>query len=112
MLGKIVKFILLSELFAVVTFAFGWWSVAVVAIVWALFSRDRAATRVAWATVCAIAGWAELLAISAARDPVGEVAVRLGEVMRVPAFGLVAITLAFAGMLAWSGSTLAVGVRR
>jgi hypothetical protein len=111
MITRVVKFLLLSELFAVVTFGLGWWSVALAALAWGIFAA-RASRPVAWATVCAAAGWAELLAISAARDPVGDVAVRLGSVMRVPGFALVAITIAFAALLAWSGATIGATIRR
>jgi hypothetical protein len=107
MINRLVKFVLLSELFAVTTFGLGWWSVAVVAAVWGV-AMARGSRPIAWATVCSTAGWAELLAISAARDPVGEVAFRLGGVMRVPGFALVTITILFAALLAWCGATLGV----
>jgi hypothetical protein len=111
MISRVVKFLLLSVLFAVTTFGLGWWSVALDAAAWGLFAA-RSSRPVQWATVCAAAGWSELLAISAARDPLGDVAVRLGGVLRVPGFTLVLITISFAALLAWSGATLGATVKR
>ena len=46
------------------------------------------------------------------REALQEVADRLGGVLRVPAFLLIVVTIAFAAMLAWSGATLGTAARR
>jgi hypothetical protein len=37
---NLVRFVLLAELFAVATYAFGWWTVPLIAALWAIVSRD------------------------------------------------------------------------
>lgn len=110
MVRNIVKFLLISELFAVTTFGLGWLSVPIVAaIIGLIMGRNR--DGVTWATWCAAAGWVELLAVAAARAPVGEVANRLGGVFHIAAAFLLALTIAFAALLAWCGATLGTIVR-
>ncbi len=110
MLRTILKFLLISELFAITTFGLGWWSVPIVATILGLI-MDRNGNGVAWATWCATAGWVELLAVAAARAPIGQVANRLGGVFHIPAVALLAVTIAFAALLAWCGATLGTVVR-
>ena len=99
-----VRFVLLAELFAVATYALGWWTVPIVAILWAIFSRDS--NRALVASLCAAAGWASLLLLDVVKGPVGTMAAKLGGVMGVPGFVLLILTLVFPALLAWSSAAL------
>jgi hypothetical protein len=111
MLTKAVRFLLLTEAFAVVTFAGGWSGVPVVAFVWGLAAESNARSA-RFSAICAAAGWGSLLLLDAARGPVGEVATRFGGVMGLPPVALIGITLLFPALLAWSASSIALGVRK
>ncbi|MDO8500492.1 MAG: hypothetical protein Q7S20_01455 [Gemmatimonadaceae bacterium] len=102
---NLVKALLLAEAFAVTTFGLGWWSVPIVAALWAAFSTDPGRARMA--ALCAAGGWATLLLLDAVRGPVGLMASQLGVVMHVPAGVLYVLTLVFPALLAWSAATLA-----
>ena len=103
-----VKFVLLAELFAVATYALGWWTVPIVAVLWAIVSRDS--NRALIAGVCAAGGWASLLLLDVARGPVGTMAAKLGGVMGVPGFVLLMLTLLFPALVAWCAASLAAGL--
>ena len=105
-----VKALLLAELFAVATYALGWWTVPVIAAVWGIASRDRKPARLA--ALCAAAGWATLLILDVVKGPVDTMATTLGGVMGVPAFVLLLLTLIFPALLAWSAAALFSSFRR
>jgi hypothetical protein len=107
---KLVKVVLLAELFAVATYALGWWTVPVVAALWAFVSRDSNRARVA--SLCAAAGWATLLLLDALKGPVGNMAVRLGGVMGLPGYVLLILTLVLPALLAWCAATLVAQIAR
>ena len=104
---------LLAAAIAAGTWAFGWWSVPLVAAVWgwtaASFRRP-----VAVAALAAAFAWGALLAwswlASAGRAPA--LAEALGGVMRAPPAALVALTLVFPALLAACASQLTVALRR
>ena len=104
-----IRFILLAELFAVATYALGWWTVPIVALLWSLFSPD--ANRAAVAGLAAAAGWASLLLLDAVRGQVGTMATSLGGVMGVPGFVLLLLTLVFPALLAWSAGRIVSSLR-
>ncbi len=105
-----VKFILLAEGFAVATYGLGWWSVPVVAALWALFSGDPAKAR--FAALAAGFGWASLLLLDVQRGPVGVMGSQLAGVMKLPALALYILTLIFPALLAWCMATLVPSVRK
>jgi hypothetical protein len=107
---NLIRFVLLAELFAVATYAFGWWTVPLIAALWAIVSRDS--NRALAAGLCAAGGWASLLLLDAAKGPVGAMASRLGGVMGVPAFALLIVTLIFPALLAWCAAALVSGLLR
>jgi hypothetical protein len=107
---NLVRFVLLAELFAVATYALGWWTVPIVAVLWAIVSRDSNSALVA--SLCAAGGWTSLLLLDAARGPVGTMASRLGGVMGVPGFVLLILTIVFPALLAWCAASLASGLLR
>ncbi|HUQ20485.1 MAG TPA: hypothetical protein VM099_12800 [Gemmatimonadaceae bacterium] len=105
MIRSIVKFVLITEAFAVATFAFGWWIVPVFAFVLGM-TLDRERGPVRYAAVCAAAGWLSLLLLDAARGPLLSLASRFAGVMKLPSIVLIAITLIFPALLAWSAATI------
>lgn len=111
MLTKAVKFLLLTEAFAVATYAMGWWGVPVLAVICGIAVEPNSRS-VRFTTACAAAGWASLLLLDAARGPVSEVARRFGGVMGLPPLVLILITLLFPAFLAWSATSIGVAVRR
>jgi hypothetical protein len=111
MLSKAVKFLLLTEAFAVATYAVGWWGVPVLALICGLAVEPKARP-LSFVSLCAAAGWASLLLLDAARGPLGELARRFGGVMSLPPFVLILLTLLFPALLAWSAASIGVAVRR
>jgi hypothetical protein len=111
MLKTVVKFLILTEAFTVVTFAGGWWGVPMVALIWGLSEGPRARP-VLLASICAAAAWGSLLLLDAARGPLGEVAARFGGVMGMSPLALYAITLLLATLLSWSASVVGAEIRR
>ncbi|HMA20574.1 MAG TPA: hypothetical protein VKO87_07200 [Gemmatimonadaceae bacterium] len=103
-----VKAILIAELFAVATYALGWWTVPLIAAAWGFVSRDANAAR--YTALCAMAGWVTLLLLDAAKGPVASMAARLGGVMGIPAVLLYVLTLLFPALLAWSAAKLSAGL--
>lgn len=109
MMSSIVKAILLAEAFAVATFGLGWWSVPLVAAVFALVSASG--NRAIIAALCAAGGWATLLLLDFAKGPVATMGSKLGGVMHLPAVALYTATLLFPALLAWSVAALMPSLR-
>jgi Ca2+/H+ antiporter len=110
MLRSTVKFLLLTEAFAVTTYAFGWWAVPLFAFAWAAFVHTR--RPVLFATICAASAWAAMLLNDAARGPVSTVGDRFGGILGIPSVALIAITIFFAALLSWSASCVGAAVRK
>jgi len=104
-----VKAVLLAEAFAVATFGLGWWSVPIVAAVYALVSTSKRKALVAG--ICAAAGWATLLLLDIAKGPVIAFGSKLAQVMGLPAVALYVMTLLVPALLAWSAATIVPGLR-
>ena len=104
-----MKVVLFAELFAVATYALGWWTVPVLAAAWALASGHAKVARTA--ALCAALGWATLLILDVVKGPVDTMATRLGGVMGVPPFVLLLLTLIFPALLAWSAAALVSTLR-
>lgn len=110
MFRSTVKFLLLTETFAVTTYAFGWWAVPLLAFSWAAFVHTR--SPILFATVCAGSAWAAMLLNDAARGPVNAVGDRFGGILGIPSVVLIATTILFAALLAWSASCVGATVRK
>ena len=106
---RLVYVILLAEAFAVTTFGLGWWSVPIVAAIYALVSRSERSALVAAA--CAAGGWLTLLLLDVAKGPVGMMGTKLGGAMGLPPLVLYCATLIFPALMAWSAATLVPRVR-
>lgn len=103
-------FLSLTLAFALATWVLGWIAVPVVAVVFgALATRSR--TPVESLTAATLA-WLALLAVQAARGPVGDVARVLGGVVGVPPWVILLVTLLLAASLAWSGAVLGREIAR
>ena len=98
MLKTTVKFLLLTEAFAVGTFAFGWWAVPLLAFLWAVFVGTRSRP-VFFATICATAAWCGILLLDAARGPLVAVAERFGGVFGFRPIVLMVVTILFPALL-------------
>jgi hypothetical protein len=109
MLSRLVKAVLLAEAFAVATFGLGWWTVPIIAALYAIASTNPHRARTA--DLCAVGGWATLLLLDALKGPVGAMATRLGGVMGVPAVILLLLTLIFPALLAWTAAATASSLR-
>jgi hypothetical protein len=92
--------------FAAGTWGLGWWTLPLIAAACGL--RCRVADTVVAATLA----WGALLVVQATRAPLGPLLERLGGLFGVPPWALMVLTLAFAGLLAWSAATLMAGFRR
>lgn len=105
-------FSVLTFSFVVATLTVGWWGVPAVAAAWAFWVRRGGRSRVAPAGIAAAGAalaWALLLAWTAARGPLVQLARTLGAVVGVPGAVLVVLTLAFSALLAWSAAMLVDG---
>ena len=109
MLSRLIKAILLAEAFATATFGLGWWTVPLIAALYSLISSNPKRARPA--ALCALGGWATLLALDTIKGPVPAMASKLGGVMGVPSIVLVILTLLFPALLAWSAAALIRSLR-
>ncbi|HVA58782.1 MAG TPA: hypothetical protein VNF92_12950 [Gemmatimonadaceae bacterium] len=106
-----MRLALVAAAFALGTYAFGWWAVAVVGVIWGAMNpgMPRVAVR---AALAAAIGWAVLLAAPIAGGaPTIPFARTLAKVMEVPLWGLVAVEFVFPLALAWGGATLGAVLR-
>jgi hypothetical protein len=100
----ILWFVLLA-VFALATAAVGWWTVPIVAAAWGL---TRPSGSGSWwtAALAASASWAVLLAATAMRGPVVELASVIGGVFKLPGFAMIFLSLLFPALLAGSAAEL------
>jgi hypothetical protein len=110
MKNSLMRIALLTAAFALVTRALGWWAVPATAAAWCLL--DRGSVRGPWiAALAAMLGWGAILLWTAATGPLGELARRTAAMLSAPPAVLIAVTLLYGGLLAWSAGTLASTVR-
>lgn len=111
-LRYVVRVVIVAAICAVTTMWIGWLSLPVVGFIYSLVDR-RARARGSIAAIGAVLGWLALLATEAARGAdVRMVAVKVGEVMQLPAFALVLATLAFAALLCGTAAVLGSAIAR
>lgn len=95
--------------FALVTATGGWATIPLTAAVWsAIATAER--NRELRLALAAMASWGLLLAWSSGRGDGGRLLALLGDVLRVPGWSLLLLTLALPGLLAWSASVVASDV--
>jgi hypothetical protein len=103
---QLSRLVLLATAFAIATYVLGWWAVPVVAAVYAAISVAQRGNAIV-SGFAAMLGWVALLAIDAARGPVGTLATELGGVLNLKPIGVYAVTIAFPGLLAISAAVIA-----
>jgi hypothetical protein len=100
------RLVLLGTAFAIATFVLGWWAVPVVAAAYAMISSAQRSSAVV-SGIAAMLSWGALLAIDAARGPVGTLATELAGILQLRPVGIYAVTLAYPGLLAISAAIVA-----
>jgi hypothetical protein len=108
---SVLRIALLTVAFGLGTYAFGWWTVPVIAAAWGLMTpgAPRSAGR---AAVAALLAWALLLVIpQLAGAPIVSLGDELAGIMRLPAWALWIAECAFPAVLAWSAAALAGAIR-
>ena len=96
---------------AVLTWLLGWWGVVVAALLaGSVLWRRRG---VAWLVALgAIVAWSALILLDATRGRFAVLSYLLGGLLGVPPLALVAVTLLFAALLAWSAAVLGSEIGR
>ena len=108
----LLQALLLSGGFALTTAMLGWLAVPGMAFIWGMARRhDRRPALVAM--VAAGLGWAWLIVwnVAVGRGEVSELMTRAAGAFALPEVGFVALTLAFATLLAWGAATIGRVVR-
>jgi hypothetical protein len=100
-MSSTARFVGLTALIAIATWAIGWWAVAVVAVVAVVIG-----TRPTLFAAASSAGWGLLLVIDAVTGGVAPIAHVLAGVMGVPAPLLYLLTLLFPALLGWSAAVV------
>jgi hypothetical protein len=100
---------ILFALFAIslgaLTWVAGWWGVALGSLVIGMvYWERRAIARIA--TLAAVVAWSALLVADALGGRFGALASSISGVLRIPSVGLIATTLVFAALLAWSAAVI------
>jgi hypothetical protein len=101
-----IRLLLLAGAFAAATAAVGWWGVAVVAASWGVIARARRASALE-SGLAALVAWGALLAIGAARGPIGSLAALIGSDLRIRPVSVYVVTLAFPALLALTAALVA-----
>ena len=107
----LLRVLLLAVAFALGTAVFGWWAVPVLAAAWGVIAHDRRGAPVA-AAAGGFAAWLGLLLWTAATGPARELADKLGALLGAPGAGLVALTLLFPALAAWSAAYVGAAIAR
>lgn len=97
-MSRLMAVIGLAVVMAAATGAAGWWMVPVLGALWGVRRSPLDAD------VAAGLGWGGVLAWQASRGSVGVLAEQVGGVLSLPAAALPVLTVAFAGLLAWSAA--------
>lgn len=103
---QLARIVLLATAIALATSVLGWWAVPLVAAGYAAITTAQRGSVVV-AGLAAMLAWGGLLAVTAARGPVGTLATELGGVLQVGRPGVYAVTIAFPGLLAISAAVVA-----
>ncbi len=105
-LRYVARVVIVAAICVMATMWIGWVSLPVIGFAYGVVDR-RAHARGSVAAIGAILGWFALLATEAARGAdVRMVAVKVGEVMQLPAFAFIFVTFAFAALLCGTAAVL------
>jgi hypothetical protein len=106
-----IALLIVALAMAVLTWMVGWWAVPLVAVAaGAVLWRRRG---IAWLIALASAGaWGAIVLVDAARGRLPVLAATLGGLLKVPGALLLAVTLLFAALLAWSAAVIGAELGR
>ena len=111
-LRYVARVVIVAAICVVATMWIGWLSLPVIGFIYSIIDR-HARARGTIAALGAALGWLVMLCAEAARGAdVRMVAVKVGEVMQLPAFAIVLVTLAFAALLCGTAAVLGSGFDR
>jgi hypothetical protein len=105
---KPLAMLLLAALLNAGTMLLGWWSVPVLAAVYALLRPDPRAPREAM--IAALLAWLVLFARLTTHSTFGTLLDRLGRIFPLPGLGVLVLALLLAMALAWSAARVTIGV--
>lgn len=105
MRARVIGIVFMALLFALGTSAVGWWTVPIIALV--VGTRERSGgPRPRDVALAAAIGWGALLAFSAMLPTFWTLLGELGAIMTLPRGIVLAVTLVFPALLAWSAAAL------
>lgn len=105
-LRYVARVVIVAAICVIATMWVGWLSLPVIGFIYGVVDQ-RAYARGSIAAIGAILGWCAILATEAARGAdVRMVAMKVGEVMQLPAFALIFATLAFGALLCGTAAVL------
>lgn len=104
-----LRIALLGLAFALATWVIGWWAVPMLGLVWGWVAR-RTPRPVVTAGAAAALGWALLLIWIGLQGPVWSVAQRVGPILSLSGWLLVALTFIFPGVLAGAAAGVGSGI--
>ena len=105
----VLSYLLIVGSMSAATWVVGWWGLAVVALVAGVVYRAQGG-RSAHIALAAVEAWGLLLVIDAVAGPLGRVSTVVAGAMSLPPIALLAATLLFAALLAWSAATVSAEV--
>lgn len=105
MRARVIGTLLTALLFALATWAVGWWAVPIVALV--AGTRERSGgPRPSDVALAAAIAWAALLAVPAMSPAFRTLLGELAGIMTLPRAVVLAVALTFPALLAWSAAAL------
>lgn len=102
---RLVVMVALVAAFALATWAGGWWTVPIVALVAGTRERSGGARPSAIGIAAAVA-WGVLLIVSSTTTAFSTLVHELAGIMALPGAAIVLLTLVFPALLAWSAAAL------
>jgi len=107
----ILVLMIVAALLVAATWIAGWWGVPLVAaVVGVLLCTRRGIAGVV--ALAAVIAWSLLILVDASNGRFGALARVVGGTLRLPAGALLAVTLLFAALLAWSAAAIGVEIGR
>ncbi len=103
-----LRLLLLAALLAAGTLFFGWWTVPVIAAVYALVRRKATAPREAM--LAALLAWLLLFSRVMSQPAFATLLDRLGQLFSMPGLFVFALSFGLAVVLAWSAARAVTGV--
>ena len=107
---KRAALVVLTAAFVSGTVMFGWWTTAVLGLVWGVCWESPLRSGLT-AAIAAMVGWSLLLGWSATQGPVGLLGAKVAGVMGIPSVALFSVTILLAGILAGSGALFSGSIR-